>query len=80
MEEMWLIVDDIEKTPLDVVFGVSEYGNTPRVNIIYQTKLHNLDFIPSDECVEIRFFTLQEVQQEKIATMIQTFIEQYEKM
>jgi 8-oxo-dGTP pyrophosphatase MutT (NUDIX family) len=29
-------------------------------NVIYLTKVKNLDFKPSDECVEIKFFSTQE--------------------
>ena len=30
-------------------------------NIVYRIKLENLNFIPSDECQELRFFTAQEM-------------------
>jgi len=32
-------------------------------NVIYEIKLNNLDFTPSDECRELRFFTTEEMKQ-----------------
>jgi hypothetical protein len=38
--------------------------NAPQIpinNVIFETKLKHLDFTPSDECVEIRFVSPEEV-------------------
>jgi 8-oxo-dGTP diphosphatase len=55
-EEMGLEVLSVAKKPID--FVVFERADTVwQCNIIYKTTVKNLDFTPSDECIEIGFFT-----------------------
>lgn len=57
-EEMWLVATDIDKNPLYFVIAHKPTSKTrPWIaNICYKTKVKNLDFTKSDECVEIWFF------------------------
>ncbi|MBP9852858.1 MAG: 8-oxo-dGTP diphosphatase [Patescibacteria group bacterium] len=43
-------------------------------NAIYEIKLRNLDFIPSDECVELKFFSPEESRKENIFPNMEVFL------
>ena len=43
-------------------------------NVIYEIKLRNLEFTPSDECVEFRFFSSDEAKKEDIYPQVEIFI------
>ena len=57
-EEMWLITTNISKIPLYFITAHKPTSKTrPWIsNICYKVEVKNLDFTPSDECVEIWFF------------------------
>ncbi len=66
MEEMWLIVTSIDKTP--IAFATVKrppHGKRKHdvyiANVCYQLSVESLDFVPSDECVEIWFFDLDDL-------------------
>lgn len=63
MEEMWLDVIRISSQPLYTIItessGVSSIQR-PICLLIFETEVENLDFTPSNECIEIRFFTPEE--------------------
>lgn len=42
-------------------FTVKNHKEVFIANVVYETKLANLEYVPSPECVGIRFFTAQEV-------------------
>ncbi|PSL07958.1 NUDIX hydrolase [Cecembia rubra] len=64
MEEMGLKVSYISEHPL-YFFPTINPKNQYIVNAVYETKVHHLDFTPSPECLEIRFYTPEEVLQIK---------------
>lgn len=43
-------------------------------NVVYEMKLENLEFTPSDECQELQFFTLAEAKRVKRFPNVDTFI------
>lgn len=43
--------------------------------IFYRTEVENLDFTPSHECEELRFFTAEEARREKIFPTVIAFLE-----
>ncbi len=47
-------------------------------NIIYLTKVKDLNFSPSDECVEARFFTKEEALRENLFSSIVDFVALYD--
>lgn len=59
MEEMGLNVIEVAKHPTYVLVGLNMKGNQS-INLVYEMKLENLDFVPSDECREIKFVTPEE--------------------
>lgn len=48
---------------------------TYMANIIYEIKLKNLDFVPSDECQELRFFSLEDMQEVDVFPNVQKLID-----
>lgn len=72
-EETGLEVVSIEETP--DYFVTASYGENWKANVIYKTTVKNLDFKPSDECIELRFFTKEEALKEKLYPGVKEFIE-----
>ena len=58
LEEMWLKITNIDDKPLYFITAHKPKSKTrPWVaNICYKTEVENLNFTPSDECIEIWFF------------------------
>jgi len=46
--------------------------------VIYETKIKDLDFQVSDECIEIGFFTIEEAKKEKLYFATEAFIKEYD--
>lgn len=46
-------------------------------NAIYETIVKNLDFVPSDECVKLRFFTKEEALKENLFSNVAEFVKIY---
>lgn len=80
-EEMWINVISVNQNPS--YFLTCQKANWTRIaNVIYDTKINIEDlknFIPSDECLEIKFFNTQEAKKEKLFPNVEKFIEQYNK-
>jgi 8-oxo-dGTP pyrophosphatase MutT (NUDIX family) len=64
MEEMGLEVTYISAHPL-YFFPAINPKNQHIVNAVYETRVHHLDFVPSTECLEIKFYSTEEVIQLK---------------
>lgn len=60
-EETGLTVTHVSPSPKYFTTSPSLRGNFQTANIIYQIELANLDFTPSDECQELRFFSPEEM-------------------
>lgn len=60
-EEAGLEVTYISPQPIFFLTCPRLGADTFVANVIYEIRLKNLDFTPSDECQELRFFTPQEV-------------------
>jgi ADP-ribose pyrophosphatase YjhB (NUDIX family) len=60
-EEMWLKITNIDKNPLYFITAHKPKSKTrPWIaNICYKTEVENLNFIKSDECIEIWFFNVE---------------------
>lgn len=59
-EEMGLNVIEIKKTPSYFTTMLSEKGLNI-ANIIYEVKVGDLNFIPSDECVALKFVSPNDI-------------------
>ena len=63
LEEMGVKTTFIAEKP-SYFLTTKNFKNIHIANILYETKIENLNFTPSAECVEIKFFTKEEVLQE----------------
>ncbi len=63
-EEMWVDTTFISAQPSYFLTTKNLKGNYI-ANILYETQVDNFNFQPSEECIEIKFFTKQEALQEK---------------
>lgn len=76
-EEMGLEVVEIESAPS--YYLTWQENGTWRSNVIYKTKLKDLNFVSSDECIAIRFFNSEEASRENIYPNVLKFTEMYRK-
>lgn len=62
-EETGLTVTSISDAPTYFVTAAKPHGDTTVyiANVIYTVTLANLDFTPSDECQELRFFSASDL-------------------
>ena len=77
-EETGLEVAHIKEQPSYFLTALSRNGQQWISNVIYEAKVKNLNFKPSDECVEMRFFTKEEALREKLFPNIIEFIKIYD--
>jgi 8-oxo-dGTP diphosphatase len=61
-EETGLIVTYVSPAPKYFITTKRHDANTYVANVVYEIKLADLNFVPSDECVELRFFNVEEAQ------------------
>lgn len=73
-EETGLEVTEVSATPKYFVTAPKVGREGFVANIIYEVKLKDLNFTPSDECVELRFFTVEEAEKEKLFPQVIEFI------
>jgi 8-oxo-dGTP diphosphatase len=62
-EETGLTVTSISELPIHFLTVQRQGHDTYIANVIYEITLENLDFTPSDECQELRFFSLEDMMQ-----------------
>jgi 8-oxo-dGTP diphosphatase len=73
-EETGLEVIEVSATPTYFVTAPKVGREGFVANVIYEVKLKDLDFTPSDECVELRFFNVEEAQKEELFPQVAEFI------
>ncbi len=76
LEEMWLSVLSVQEQP-SYFFTTTNLKKMNIANILYETTLENYDFIPSEECIEIWFFSHEEAKKLETYPNIQTFLQYY---
>ena len=75
-EEMWLEVVEIMESPTYFLTAKSLRGK-PIANVFYETKVKNLDFTPSSECIEIGFYDIEEAKSLETYSNVQEFLKLY---
>ena len=75
-EELNLEVLHINKQPSYFTSALNINGQW-KSNVLYETVLKNLDFTPSDECTEVRFFTVEEALKENLYPIVKEFLTVY---
>lgn len=75
-EEMGLEMTYMEKRPAYFVTALNLRG-TWKSNVVYEVRVENLEFKPSNECVEVRFFTSEEALKLKLFPGVKEFAEEF---
>ena len=75
-EEMGLEVTHINERP-SYVLTLQHSSGVWICHILYEAKTKNLDFTPSNECVETRFFTKEEALKENLFSNVVEFVKIY---
>jgi len=69
LEEMGLECQVLEKQPY-IVYSTVDEKERARIMIFYKISLNSLDFKPSDECIDLKFYTKDEIRQLKMVSQI----------
>lgn len=77
-EEMGLEVTQINERPSYFLTAPRKVDAWWVGNVVYETKLRDLNFTPSDECVKLRFFTKEEAMKEKLFPNVIEFVRIYD--
>lgn len=77
-EEMGIEVTWVAPHPSYFLTDLSGLPEKPRANVIYEVKLHSLDFTPSDECVELLFVNSEEAKQLALFENVRIFAELFD--
>ncbi len=75
-EEMGLMVTNVASNPSYFLTYETNKGFWV-VNILFETQLQNLDFTPSDECVNIKFVDLDTLPTEKVFPSVRALAEMF---
>lgn len=78
MEEMGLEVVWITEHPSYFLTDVEDIPETPRANVVYEAVLSSLEFIPSDECMEIRFVNREEAKELNLHNNVKNFVKLFD--
>mgnify|MGYP001601095622 CR=1 FL=1 len=77
-EEMGLEVLYASKQPLYFFSSTQKDGKYWVCNVLYEAKVADLNFQPSDECIEARFFTKEEALKENLFPNVKEFVKKYD--
>lgn len=72
-EEMGLECEIVDQKPF-CIYSTFDQDTLPRLMIFYKIRLNNLDFTPSDECIEINFFSKKEISQLNLICQLKSLI------
>ena len=75
-EEMWLEVTWIDENPKYFITAHKPESKTRPwlANVFYEVKVKNLNFTPSDECIEIGFFNTNNVENINTIVNVKEFV------
>lgn len=76
-EEGGLEIISIKPYPSSFVTGLRENGTWKGI-VLYETKVKNINFTPSEECVDVSFFTKEEALKENLYPSVKEFVLQYD--
>ena len=78
LEEAGLVVTEVSPSPKYFITCPRLGHDTFIANVIYEIKLSNLDFTPSDECTELRYFSVKEAANEDLFPNVQEFLKVFD--
>lgn len=76
-EETGLDVTRVSKTPKYFITSKRLGRDTYMANIIYEVQLKDLNFIPSNECQELRFFNVDDARLLDLYPNVEKFLDVY---
>ncbi|HUC90136.1 MAG TPA: NUDIX hydrolase [Patescibacteria group bacterium] len=79
-EETGLVVVGVLTKPAYFVTAKKPDMDVFIANVFYRVMVKNLDFRPSDECQELRYFSVEEAQIEKLLPNVIEFLKVYTPM
>lgn len=82
LEEMWLEVTHTSEQPKYFITAHEpESKSRPwRANVFYEVKVKNLDFIPSEECMEIWFFNTETIKDIDVFVNVSELVKQLKEV
>lgn len=76
-EETGLEITSVSDSPKYFITTQRDGRDTFIANVIYQITLKDLNFTPSDECQELRYFTVEEASKLDLFSNVRKFLEVY---
>jgi 8-oxo-dGTP pyrophosphatase MutT (NUDIX family) len=83
MEEMWLKVTKISPQPIYTALAESSglgSHKRPLCLLMFEVEVENFDYTPSEECVELWFFTAKEALQMKLYHPNKKVMKEFEEL
>ena len=78
-EETGLVVADVSRAPKYFVTALKPSAGVYMANVIFEVKIKDLsNFVPSDECQELRYFTADEARAEHLLPWTEQFVNAYD--
>lgn len=77
MEEMGIVVTSVADNPAYFITAQTMNRKVWFVNVLYETTLANLNFTPSDECINIKFINQSEIQGMKVFPSVKKLAEMF---
>src|SRR5581483_8166347 len=77
-EETGLVIASISPSPRYFVTAERPDKGVFIANVFYEATVQNLDFTPSEECEELRYFSVQEAQAVKTLPNVIKFLDIYD--
>lgn len=71
LEETGLSITAISERPLYFLTAPRQDNANFTANVIYEISLENLEFTPSDECQELRFFSAEDMKEVELFPNVQ---------
>ncbi len=78
LEETGLKITYVSPVPKYFVTAPKTFQEGYLANIIYEIKLENLNFVPSGECQELRYFSVDDAKKVKLFPNVENLIKQLE--
>lgn len=75
-EEMWLGVVSIDVSPKYFFLWESACWEKPLALVCYEIEVDSLNYVPSDECLEMRFFSLEEALNAETYSMVEKILKE----
>lgn len=77
-EETGLVITYISPSPKYFITALRRGKDTFTANVIYEVKFQDLNFVPSEECVELRYFSVAEALQEDLFPNVKEFLKHFD--